>query len=394
MWQLAEQAGLVFQNPAGQMLAETVEDELIFGLENLGLSGTEVEARLEDNLVHFGLGSLRQRSPQTLSGGEQQKLALAAIMSRRPPILVLDEPLSMLDSTAANELVTHLDQLVQNGTAVVVCEHRQEYLQLAPLFREFPLGNGSVRDPVSIERGLQIDRLTNYQLDITGLEIERGKRRVISDMNISVAGGKVVALVGRNGVGKTTLLRALTGIQKFQGAIYARTNGTRVKPSFGLVYQNPDLQLFNASVREEILFRIPDPDMDFYEWLIDALGLAAYQDTPPLLLSEGEKRRVALATVLMRRPQHGILLDEPSLGQDRAHKQVLLNVVRALAQAGQLVVMATHDLELASQADRLVLLGQEGIVAAGPPDELMRAKHLWEEIGLLLPNWLREPCYD
>ena len=118
------------------------------------------------------------------------------------------------------------------------------------------------------------------------------------------------------------------------------------------------------------------------------------ENRSPHQLSEGEKRRVALATVLMRRPQHGILLDEPSLGQDRAHKQVLLNVVRALAQAGQLVVMATHDLELASQADRLVLLGQEGIVAAGPPDELMRAEHLWEEIGLLLPNWMREPCYD
>jgi energy-coupling factor transporter ATP-binding protein EcfA2 len=389
LWQLAEQAGLVFQNPAGQMLAESVEDEIIFGLENLGVSRTEVEARLEDSLTRFGLQELHRRSPQTLSGGEQQKLALAAIIARRPPVLVLDEPLSMLDSTAASELVDHLDHLVRSGTTVIVCEHRQEYLHESSVFRDVTLGNGAHVNRSKIDTGFQAVFRPSYQLEIEDLQVERGGQRVIRDLSVSAQSGKVIALVGRNGVGKTTLLRAMAGIQKYQGSIFARRNGDQVKPDFGMVFQNPDLQLFNASVREEILYRVPDPDMGYYGWLLEALGLAAYEQMPPLLLSEGEKRRVALATVLIRQPEHGILLDEPALGQDAAHKEVLLGVVHALAKAGQLVVLATHDLELASQADQLVLLGSDGIVAAGPPADIMGDDDLWERLGLILPEWVR-----
>jgi energy-coupling factor transporter ATP-binding protein EcfA2 len=389
LWQLAEQAGLVFQNPAGQMLAESVEDEIIFGLENLGVSRTEVEARLEDSLTRFGLQELHRRSPQTLSGGEQQKLALAAIIARRPPVLVLDEPLSMLDSTAASELVDHLDHLVRSGTTVIVCEHRQEYLHESSVFRDVTLGNGAHVNRSKIDTGFQAVFRPSYQLEIEDLQVERGGQRVIRDLSVSAQSGKVIALVGRNGVGKTTLLRAMAGIQKYQGSIFARRNGSQVKPDFGMVFQNPDLQLFNASVREEILYRVPDPDMGYYGWLLEALGLAAYEQMPPLLLSEGEKRRVALATVLIRQPEHGILLDEPALGQDAAHKEVLLGVVHALAEAGQLVVLATHDLELASQADQLVLLGSDGIVAAGPPADIMGDDDLWERLGLILPEWVR-----
>jgi len=392
LWQLAEQAGLVFQNPAGQMLAESVEDEIIFGLENLGLTRPEVEARLEVSLTRFGLQGLRNRPPQTLSGGEQQKLALAAIIARRPPVLVLDEPLSMLDSTAATELVDHIDHLVRSGTTVIVCEHRQEYLHRSPVFRDVPLGNGAIVNRAKIDTGFQAASCSSYHLEIKDLQVERGGQRVIRDLSVSAQSGKVVALVGRNGVGKTTLLRALAGIQKYQGSILTRQNGSQAKPDFGMVFQNPDLQLFNATVREEILYRVPDPDMGYYEWLVEALGLAPYEEMPPLLLSEGEKRRVALATVLIRQPEHGILLDEPALGQDAAHKEVLLGVVHALAEAGQLVFLATHDLELASQADQLVLLGSDGIIAAGPPAELMLDEDPWERLGLLLPGWVRSQC--
>jgi energy-coupling factor transport system ATP-binding protein len=110
MWQLAEKAGMVFQNPAAKMLAPSVEDEIIFGLENLGLPRTDIETRLETVMGRFNLTLLRERNPQSLSGGEQQKLALAAVMARQPEALILDEPLSMLDTTAAGELITYLEQ--------------------------------------------------------------------------------------------------------------------------------------------------------------------------------------------------------------------------------------------------------------------------------------------
>ena len=386
LWRLAERAGLVFQNPAAQMLAHSVEEEIVFGLENLGLPRETITQRLEATLARFGLASMRDRPPQTLSGGEQQKLALAAITARQPPVLVLDEPLSMLDGTAAEELVLHLADLAQAGAAVIACEHREEYLQSIAHLRTLRLPGPAPAD-VAAPALLHPAESTAQRFDVAGLSVSLGGRPVLRDLSFSLQSGQVVAVVGRNGVGKTTLLRSLAGLQKHEGAI--KVNGSR--PDLGLVFQNADLQLFNASVREEILFRVPEPDMALYEWLLAALGLARYEQVPPLLLSEGEKKRVALATVLMRRPRHGVLLDEPSLGQDAAHKEMLVRLAQRLAGAGQLVILTTHDLPLALQADRLLLLGPEGFVADGPPARVLADRAAWAKLGLSVPEWVRAP---
>jgi len=383
LWQLAERAGLVFQNPAAQMLAQSVEEEIVFGLENLGLSPPTIRERLEATLAHFGLAALRDRSPQTLSGGEQQKLALAAITARQPPILVLDEPLSMLDSTAAADLVDHLAGLAHRGTTVVTCEHREEVLRAIPGLRTLRLnGRAALHKATLPDASFPSAGTPAAQLDVSKLTVRLGGRAILRDLSFSVAGGQVLAIVSRNGVGKTTLLRALAGLQKHDGRV--TMNGER--PDLGMVFQNADVQLFNATVCEEILYRLPDPDMARYAWLLDVLGLARYESTPPLLLSEGEKKRVALATILMRGLRHGVLLDEPALGQDTAHKAMLLRLVRALAQAGQLVVMATHDLALAAQADRLTLLSPDGFLADGPPAEVLRDRGAWDRAGLSVPD--------
>ena len=388
LWQLAERAGLVFQNPAAQMLALSVEGEIIFGLENLGLPPDVIRQRLEATLARFGLEPLRARSPQTLSGGEQQKLALAAIMARQPPVLVLDEPLSMLDSAAATNLVAHLADLARSGTAIVVCEHRAEYLRAIPGLRTVHLaGDEGHACPGSHTPGeAPLGNTPAFRLEVSGLGVELGTRPILRDLSFAAHGGRVLAVVGRNGVGKTTLLRTLAGLQEHSGAV--RVNGKR--PDLGLVFQNADLQLFNASVRDEILYRLPQPDMAYYGWLLEALGLRRYEETPPLLLSEGEKKRVALATVLMRRPRHGLLLDEPALGQDAVHKARLVHLARALAAAGQLVMLTTHDLSLAAQADRMLLLGPAGFVADGPPAQVLRDQAAWERLGMLVPEWVRK----
>lgn len=392
LWELAESAGLVLQNPAAQMLAESVEEEIIFGLENLGLPRGEIGARLEAALEQFGLGTLRRRSPQTLSGGEQQKLALAAIVARRPPLLVLDEPLSMLDSTAAAALVDDLGKLAEEGSALVLCEHRAEQVQAISRLRVLSLCHPadpetaaaalpSASHPPSFEAG------SPPTLQVSGLSVHLGGRRVLHDLELTVPGGEVVAVVGRNGVGKTTLLRSLAGLQKHEGRV--SVDGGR--PDLGLVFQNADLQLFNATVRDEILFRVAEPDAALYAWLLHALGLDCYEAMPPLLLSEGEKKRVALATVLMRRPRHGLLLDEPAVGQDGAHKARLMSTARTLAGSGRVVMLTTHDLALAAQADRLLLLGTEGLVADGPPAAVLRDRQAWQQLGLIVPDWVHAP---
>jgi energy-coupling factor transporter ATP-binding protein EcfA2 len=387
LWKLAECAGLVFQNPAAQMLAHSVEEEIVFGLENLGLPRGTITERLEATLARFGLREMRERSPQILSGGEQQKLALAAITARQPPVLVLDEPLSMLDGTAADELVTHLAELADSGTAVIACEHREEYFRTVPALRTLRLDGPAPGDVEALALPRPAAGALAQRLEVEGLAVSLGGQPILRDLSFSLEPGQVVAIVGRNGVGKTTLLRALAGLQKHEGSV--QMNGAR--PDLGLVFQNADLQLFNASVREEILFRVPDPDRELYAWLLAALGLTRYEEVPPLLLSEGEKKRVALATVLMRRPRHGILLDEPSLGQDAAHKAMLVHLARALAGAGQLVILTTHDLPLAAQADRLALLGPEGLVANGPAAEVLHDDAAWAGLGLSVPGWVVAP---
>jgi energy-coupling factor transport system ATP-binding protein len=367
------------------MLAESVEEEIVFGLENLGLARGEIRRRVDETLVRFGLDEMRRRSPQTLSGGEQQKLALAAIIARQPQILVLDEPLSMLDSTAATELVSYLRQLTETGAAVVVCEHREEYFAAIPRLRTHRLSGTSTAEPVLPALDLHGTRPQAARLQVEALSVVLGGRRILRDLSFSAEMGQIVAIVGRNGVGKTTLLRALAGIQPYDGTV--AVNGSQ--PDLGLVFQNPDLQLFNPSVRDEVLFRVAQPDMKLYEWLVEVLGLGRYQDVPPLLLSEGEKKRVALATVMMRKPRHGILLDEPSLGQDGAHKAHLMRAARALADAGQIVILTTHDLALAGHADRLLLLGPDGFVAQGSPADVLRDSAAWNRLGLLVPQWLQ-----
>ena len=439
LWRLSERVGLVFQNPAAQMLTSSVEHEIVFGLENLGLAPQAVSERLEAALAQFDLVSLRDRAPQTLSGGEQQKLALAAVTARRPPVLVLDEPLARRHPGAAAPLfatrpdfgrpalcrpppsrsdLTRSD-LTQVGptrvgcdrpAAVVICEHRVEPLRRVPRLRTVSLegydGDASRVAPAStvLMSRFPVAPQSAFRLEVSGLGVDLG-RPVLREFGFSARGGQVLAVVGRNGVGKTTLLRALAGLQKHSGRVTIHREGgepEEERPQLGMVFQNPDLQLFNPTVRQEILYRVPhgagpDPDMARYAWLVHALGLDRYQETSPLLLSEGEKKRVALATVLMRDHVHGILLDEPTLGQDGFHRAMLVRLARALAEAGQLVVLATHDLALAAQADRLMLLGTGSngsarIAADGPPARVLGDRAAWSAAGLLAPEWLPDLC--
>ena len=386
MWKLAEKAGMVFQNPASQMLASSVEEEIIFGLENLGLDRAEIDQRLAAVLDQFDLENLRFRSPNSLSGGEQQKLALAAILARRPEVLILDEPLSMLDTTAAGELVAYLKNFVNTGKTVVAFEHRHEFFEEVLKLRLMSLGDKNRSQESLPDTDFLPDR-EKFELIIEKLCVDLGGSPVLRDINLNIKSGEWVAVVGRNGVGKTTLLRALAGLQKFGGRIETISDDGERPADFGMVFQNPDLQIFNASVREEILYRTLNPNINLYDAVVKSLGLKIYEDTPPLLLSEGEKKRVGLAMVMMRQPLHGVLLDEPSLGLDSGHKEIFSRMMCKLADSGQVVIMTTHDLTLASQADRIILLGKEGVIANDATEKMLKNTAIWEQAGIRLPDW-------
>jgi energy-coupling factor transport system ATP-binding protein len=394
MWQLSEKIGLVFQNPAFQILAPTVQEEILFGLENLGISREQMRVQLEEILDRFQLQSFRFRSPQTLSGGEQQKLALAAIMARRPQALVLDEPLSMLDTTSAIEFVEYLEKSMNLGTSVVVCEHRENYLHHIPGLKTITLNGIAKPEPLQEVKDAYPCDCDQFSLKISDLTVELGGRIILDHLNLKLESGQVVAIVGRNGTGKTTLFRAITGLQRSSGYRSVTVGNFSETPQFSMIFQNPDTQLFNPTVREEILYHIKNPDPRLFEWLLAALDLKRYEHTPPLLLSEGEKRRVALATALMHQARHGVLLDEPSLGQDEEHKKILANLLKSLAKSGYLVIFSTHDLELAAQSDKMVLINRGGIVSSGNTKDVLAEESAWNEIGLVKPLWMRFSCFD
>ncbi|MBW6473727.1 MAG: ATP-binding cassette domain-containing protein [Anaerolineaceae bacterium] len=390
MWELADRVGLVFQNPAHQMLAPTVEAEILFGLENLGISRADMKQRLEEIFGFFKLEPFRNRSPHTLSGGEQQKLALASILARQPEIFIFDEPLSMLDTTSALEFVAHVENLINKGKSAVICEHRDKFLENSTHFRKFLLPG--IHQPPAEQQDITHpdypESLDQFQLQVRNLSVEKSGNKIIREMSFSLDSGQIVAIVGRNGAGKTTLLRSLVGLQKHNGDICINNGTINQKPHFRMVFQNPDIQLFNPSVKDEILFKVSRPNMQRYEWLLEMLDLRRYEDTPPLLLSEGEKRRLALALTLMQNGKHGVLLDEPALGQDQHHKDILIQLLKKLSQAGFLVIFTTHDLELAAHADHLILISPQGIVADGPTHEVLHADSAWQQIGLVRPDWM------
>jgi len=384
LWRLCESVGMLFQNPMAQSLASSVEQEVLFGLENLDLPIAEQHARCHEYLERFRLLPLARQRPDTLSGGEIQRLMLAAVLARRPRAMVLDEPLSMLDTTAATELTSYLGELAAQGTTIVACEHRADYFVSLPRLQQMRLSADGDQEAAPSLPPTPV--LPASEVKIRGLRLGFGQRVLFRDLTLSLRGGEVVALIGRNGVGKTTLLRALARLHPYEGTIEARDGQT---VQFGLMFQNPDWQLFNPTVREEIRYRISNPNERLYGWVLQALSLGAYEQTQPLLLSEGQKKRLALATLLLRQPRDGILLDEPTLGQGDEHRAILGQVARGLANAGSIVVAATHDLLWAvCYADRIILLAPGHIAADGPTQAVLRDHAAWAKSGLVIPPWI------
>ncbi len=365
LWKLTPVVGFVAQNPSAQLLTSTVRDEIVFGLENLGLSRRAIRDRVDGVLSSFSLTGLAERDPRSLSGGEQQKLLLAAIVARRPPAVVLDEPLSMLDSDSAQQLVSDLEALRRAGSAVVAFEHREAF---------FATVKGVTRRELRAAKitGEQVPefpaRVPAFRLVVDGLSVELGGRPVLRGIECTLAGGQVVGVVGANGSGKTTLLRTLAGLQAHRGRLHAHVSGAHPPPRLGLCFENPDRQIFNPTVKQEIRFGLSDVDEELYRAVVDVLGLTPYENTPPLLLSEGEKKRLALATVLLRPGLSGVCLDEPTLGQDWHHRRLLGRVVKQLAAAGYLCVVATHDRAwVAEWCDHVLLLEAGRLMATGAP---------------------------
>ena len=397
--QLAAHVGLVFQNPTTQLFCLTVEEEVAFGPRNLGLPPDEVVGRVRFALAATGIEHLRRRTVNTLSTGEQQRVAIAALLSMRPRILVLDEPTSNLDLKGTQAVLDTLEKLCrQHGLTILVIEHRLHDLgRLADrmlvmddgrivaddapqriLGQKALLARLGIRYPWHVLQddwsALLPGGLASRPrrggppplVELRGIEAGYGRHAVLKGLDLGVWRGEFVALVGDNGAGKTTVARVLAGLLKPRRGKVAWNGEARV----GLLLQNPLSQLFCDSVEEEVAFG-PRNFGHFSKALVDevleAADLKGLRTRRPYALSSGQQQRTALAAVLSLQPEL-LILDEPTMGQDWRHLSGFMDFLSQLNARGMTILLITHDYKLICRyARRIVVLRDGRIVADGAP---------------------------
>jgi len=450
---------MVFQNPEDQLVAARVENDVAFGLQNLGLPRPTIRARVEEALALLGIADLYGRSVFELSAGQQQKVALAGVLAMRPQVLILDEPTSQLDPQSAADLLDAVTRLhKQDGMTVILVEHRLH--MVAPVAsRLIVVADGQVvadgpprsilaqptmedygisvpwpaRLALSLQDGrmiwdplpLTVEELAAQLVDrwgsertqeIAGLpeeEEQRGNQETLpsqgeaiivfdhvthiqpnglmalNDVSLTIRRGESLAIMGGVGAGKTTLVKHMNGLLKpTTGRVLVHgvdTRGTSVAALarfIGFVFQNPLSQLFASRVEEEIALSCQG-EPHRVERVLQQFCLMDYRTRHPLSLSEGQKKRVALAATLAMDPEV-LILDEPTLGQDALEKNSLLALLRDFHARGGTTVLVTHDLDVAVAAcTRVLLMDNGGIIMDGPTAEVMRHEAALRQACLL-----------
>jgi energy-coupling factor transport system ATP-binding protein len=425
--ELADVVGTVGQDPLSHFVTDTVEDELAYGMESLGLAQDTMRRRVEETLDLLGLAALRDRPLATLSGGQQQRVAIGSVLTVHPKVLVLDEPTSALDPGAAEDVLAVLQRLVHDlGTTVLMAEHRLErvvqyadqvillpgagaapvtgppadIMAVSPVhppvvtlgrlagWSPLPL---SVRDARRSATALR-ERLAGRApaatapaageilADARRLTVRRGRADVLRGVDLTLRAGETVALMGRNGAGKSTLLSTLVGLHTpaagtvtVGGAAPHRTRPGELVRRVGLVPQEPRDLLYADTVAAECAAADRDAaaPAGTCRALVAGLLPGLPDDVHPRDLSEGQRLTLALAVVLTARPPV-LLLDEPTRGLDYAAKSRLVAHLRSLAAAGHAIVLATHDVELAAElAHRVLILADGELVADGPAADVV-----------------------
>ncbi|MPZ24981.1 MAG: ATP-binding cassette domain-containing protein [Micromonosporaceae bacterium] len=435
--ELAHLVGVVGQDPLAGFTTDTVEEELAYGMEQLAVEPAMMRKRVEETLDLLGIAELRGRPLRALSGGQQQRVAIGSVLTAHPRVLVLDEPTSALDPTAAEEVLAAVTRLVHDlGVTVVLAEHRLErVVEYADRLVYLP-GDGTVQHglPVDVLATAEIappvvalGRLAGWQplplsvrdarrqaprlrerlatvdpeprpgagsgavlLSARRMTVRYGELPAVREVDLDLRAGQVVALMGRNGSGKSSLLWALQGAGPRQGGTVAvagpedpadrgadpaRLSPARARQRVGLVPQNPGELLYLDTVADECAQADRESGVDagscraLLDRLVPGLGGAAH----PRDLSEGQRLALVLAVQLVAAPPV-VLLDEPTRGLDYPTKRTFAAAVRELAAAGHAVVVATHDVEFVAQAaDRVVVLADGEVVADGATREVVVA---------------------
>ena len=415
---LADVVGWVGQDPLAGFVTDTVEEEIAYGMEQLGMTPSAMRKRVEETLDLLGIADLRGRALTELSGGQQQRVAIASVLAAQPRVLVLDEPTSALDPTAAQDVLSAITTLVHEvGLTVVLAEHRLErVLHQADTLVWLPHGRGGVvvgppaevlvdcdvRPPLAqLARALGWDAVPGSVRDarrraqreaitvaapvdpppgdvvrasVSGLCVAYGETVAVDGVTLDLHGGEVTCLMGRNGAGKSSLLWAIQGGTRSTGEV--RVDGRDPRPLkapeartlVSLVPQTAADLLYLPSVARELeqADRETGSAPGTAAAMLERLGAGLPPDADPRDLSEGQRLSLVLALQLAAGPGV-LLLDEPTRGLDYAMKDHLGAILADLAAEGRAVVVSTHDVEFAAAfTHRTVVMAEGEVIADGP----------------------------
>ncbi len=380
--------GIVFQNAEAQILCATVAEEIAFGPENLCVPPDEIRERIGRSMAAVNLKGFENRNVERLSAGQKHRLTIASVLSMNPGVLLLDEPTSQLDAAGKAELAQVLKELKQRGYVLLIAEHNLDpftdivdrYLlmdkgrvvqvsnQVPVNFDQFK-GNGYEKDFCGSNTGKQ-PAITADMLCLSYPDMGT----VLRNISLSVPAGERIHLFGQNGSGKSSFLRCMAGVIKpdsgsIRVAGISLPGQTHLVGKVGFLFQNPQRQLFENTVYDEVAFslkRLRLAPGEIRRHVMEALAVCEADHLSgrlPLSLSFGEQHRVALASVLAPQPAV-LLLDEPFSGLDLGQRYRLLKILADLrGKYSTTVLIASHDpLPDPDWADRIITL-ETGTIA-------------------------------
>lgn len=376
MYKIAESVGSVFQNPKTQFFNTDSCAEIAFGLENIGTDRDSMHKRVAETISDLGIETLADRSIFSMSGGEKQLLAFASVYTMNPQVYVLDEPSANLDHEAMGKLRRILEIVKKGGHTVLIAEHRLSYLsgladrivylKAGRIEREFTAAEfaglpESERTAMGLRsihsEEIKIPERTfmqpNASLAVRRLSVKRKKRLILNALSLSANDGDIIAIVGRNGIGKSTFCSSLCGLLPtsggeviFQSRKLSRRARTR---QFGMVMQDVNHQLFSDSVKSECLSANSNATDKEIRELLSSFDLLECIDRHPLTLSGGQRQRLAICQAILGKKKL-LIFDEPTSGLDFRHMCQVTEWLKQLAQRGYILFVVTHDYEFLNRA--------------------------------------------
>lgn len=459
VFEMAKDVGMVFQDFESQLFSSNVELECAFGQENLSISRDEMLNRIKEALLKVGLVGFENRAPNTLSGGEKQRLAIASILAMKPNIIIMDEPTTDLDPLGKSEIFAVCELLKQEGVTLLLVEHEIELAyradkiilmdrgemvlegspdeilrkvgflekcsirppQIPKLFQElkykgklpltkqeayriFKLQDWFIPEArYNVLKWQDAKRMEKYQepvIEIANLEYEYPEgEKVLKGIDLTIKAGEFVAILGQNGSGKTTLVKHFNGLlTPTKGNVLISGMNTRRKKvselalEIGFVFQNPDCQIFENTIFDEVAFgprNLGVSEKEVSRRVYDALTavqLTAYEKDDPFTLTKGEKQKLAIASVLVSTPKV-LILDEPTTGLDYDEIISIMNLLVELNKRGHTIIIITHTMWIAAEyAHRIIVLKEGEIVLDNIPRMVFKEEAILKKSHLLIPE--------